>query len=172
MPNWIEGSLKLRGPYENVKKFFQTGLNIYSHKWNEKDEKDECTPIPREQWCKTYEDDGYFEFTILDDQWVYVENTRRAFITGEHEIYFYKPSKSDKEDCIVAMVVHQAWAFDEDDWVEIAKKYNVDVRLYGLECGMTYGTEIEIKRDGTVLKNYDFTYMDWNWDCPFPWKGG
>lgn len=29
MPNWIQGSLKVRGTYDNVKNFFIKGLNAY-----------------------------------------------------------------------------------------------------------------------------------------------
>ena len=36
MPNWIEGSLKVRGNYENVKRFFLDGTNDYTYQDNNK----------------------------------------------------------------------------------------------------------------------------------------
>ena len=172
MPNWISGSLKVRGKPENVKKFFMEGLNKYEDYIDPKTKKYETRPIPREKWVKTdlLDPDGKeFFFNILDNQWIYVEDTRRAFITGEHEIYCY--INDDDNLMYAASTVNQAWSFDPEDWMVISEKYHIDIRLYGLECGMGFGQEIEII-DGKLTLNTTFGYDNWTWECPFPWMGG
>ena len=100
--------------------------------------------------------------------WTYVEDTKRAFISSG-EILIYEDSS--KNQIIGTCRINQAWTFEEDDWIDISKKYNVDVRLYGLECGMCFGTEMEIRK-GEVIFIKDIIYDDWDWECPFPDMGG
>lgn len=67
--------------------------------------------------------------------------------------------------------VKQAWGWLEDGWIDVAKKYNCDIRLIGWECGMEYEGELVVMRDGTheyVERKYD----DWDWECPCPLNGG
>lgn len=158
----------MRGPKENVKKFFTEGINIYQLE-NPKNLKSTYLPIPKEEWMKVTEyDNGDINIYFFGEnkRWAYVEGSRRAFITDE--IYIYKITES-KDLCIGISQVNQAWGFKTDDWVEISNKYHVDIRLWGLEGGMQFGQEIEI-HDGNVIIDKDMVYDTWT--MPLPWIGG
>ena len=172
MPNWITGSLKVRGKPENVKKFFMEGLNKYKDSYDEKTKKWSSSVVPREEWVKTDISDPNiteFYFDILASEWIYVEGTRRAFITGEHEIRTF----FDQADKVLYVVsdVNQAWGFDPEEWAAISEKFHIDIRLWGLECGMEFGQEIEII-DGKITINRTLSYKNWEWQAPIPWLGG
>ena len=172
MPNWISGSLKVRGKPENVKKFFMEGLNKYKGEVNSKTGKYETHVVPKETWLKTDINDpkvDEFYFDILNSDWIYVEDTRRAFITGEHSIYAW----FHEDDGLLYVVsdVNQAWGFDPEDWMTVSAKYHIDMRLWGLECGMEFGQEIEV-HDGELILNKSFDYDNWTWEAPIPWLGG
>ena len=69
------------------------------------------------------------------------------------------------------MKVRQAWDFPEEEWTEISKKYDVDLRLYGIERGMQFCQELEIIK-GEVKLSKEKKYKNWDWECPFPYLGG
>lgn len=161
MPNWIEGTLKIRGKYENIDGFMMRGLGKSSV--NEKI--DGFIPVEKHVENGAF---SYTTYTVLPD--TYVEGTRRAFV-GDSYIYVESIDGSEDETFILCMPVRQAWCFEVDEWQRISKKYGVDVRLFGIECGMCYCTEIEII-NGEVTRQRDFTYDDWEWECPFPHMGG
>ena len=153
MPNWIEGTLKLRGPSENLKRFFREGLE--PSQWL-----DEVRPLS--DFVKCDFEDGYCEVEISDLP--HIIGTRRAFITGN---YVYWDGAYDT----VAIEVKQAWRFDADSYVEISKKYGLDVRLYGFECGGEFSQEIEVI-GGKLIYDNEITYENWKWECPMPNMGG
>lgn len=176
MPNWIVGSLKVRGKYEDIKRFFTEGVNHYSWHWDNDKKTDVYILIPKKKWLKVNEyigKNGYREFIVeylLDNcgDWTYVEDTKRAFITSDYiSIYEHDPNKPIVAYC----EIRQAWGFDSENWLNISQKYNLDIRLWGLECGMQFGTEIEII-DGKIKTENDFCYDSWDWECPLPWLGG
>ena len=171
MPNWIEGSIKIRGPFENVKKFFTEGLNVYEYKWDEKLKRDMQEVKPKEEWLNIVDTDEYLILYSNPANWAYVEGNKRAFVTFVNETWIRKEEDKGK-DVIGMATIRQAWCFETEYWIDVAKTYNVDIKLYGLECGMQFGSEIEIRRDGAVLQDDDIVYKDWAWDCPFPWMGG
>lgn len=175
MPNWIQGSLKVRGPYDYVKRFLLEGLNTYHEEFNKETNRFESHVLPKTDWLEdTHEYDEHlgreFSMYIKVGKWIYVEGTQRAFITSDY-ISCYEGSNEKDPLAIVSCEVRQAWGFRPEDWIEISKDYQVDIRLYGFERGLEFGEEIEIV-DGEVIKNEEFTYDNWDWDCPFPWFGG
>lgn len=167
MPNWIEGTLKVRGTLENVKRFLLEGLNDYN-----------CSsayyvdpvPTPKENWLMINDNKEWGYYEIDFDNAPYVEGTSGAFVftDGNHALYY---EKEWNEPAIAIMKVRQAWTFLKEEWVEISKKYDVDLRLYGLEQGMEFGYEIEIIK-GEVTLNEKLEYGNWKWECPFPYLGG
>lgn len=172
MPNWCSGSLKLRGSYENIKRFFFEGLNQYEDIFDEEQQKWVDTPIPKEKWfeAEEYGEPGARELGIeLTNGWTYVEGTKRAFIDGDQYVYVHERKDLDT---VASMRIMQAWDFRDEGWVEIAKKYNCDMRLWGSECGMCFERIIDISRDGTIIKSVTNKYSDWEWEAVFPWMGG
>lgn len=162
MPNWISGSLKVRGTYENVEKFVKNGLNLYDHSIHRNNR-----PLEKITWLKDL--GGEFYISTTKNEWLYVEGTQRAFIETEH-VYTYEDHEDDGKYILICKV-NQAWGFTIEDWVEISIKYNVDIRVWGLECGLEFGHEFEIIK-GEITMDKDLEYSDWNWEAPIPWLGG
>lgn len=154
MPNWIVGTLKLRGQSEDLKRFFKDGVGQSS--WLEDDKR------PIEDFVQTDFDGAYCEVILKNEPWI--RGTRRAFIESDYVGW-------DESFATIAIEVKQAWGFDAEAFVEISKKFNLDVRLYGFECGMEFCQEIEILK-GIITINREITYDDWVWECPMPNMGG
>ena len=159
MPNWIEGTLKLRGKQEDIRRFFREGLQPSN--W----------PKPEDRVGqiidRSEENELYFEF----NREPHIVGTRRAFITDES-------AYMSEESGVVCVNVKQAWAFcagpnsnDLETWEDISDKYDVDIKLYGIERGMEFTQEIIILRGEKPIVN-ERQYENWDWDCPFPNMGG
>lgn len=144
MPNWIEGTLKLRGKYDDLRKFFDDGI---------------------ESVGKTYES-NYSEVVVHGEPWV--KDSRRAFL--EDGGYAYWECEPD-EKYTVALPIRQAWNFDDDNWKAVSKNYNLDIRLDGFEQGMQFQQTLEII-GGVITKDETVEYDDWDWECPMPKMGG
>lgn len=155
MPNWIKGSLKLRGKKEDIRRFFNEGVEDSAVC----DKEHENSVIDKS-------DGGMLWFEFYNEP--YIKTTRRAFIESEcAEMY------GDYGVCVVD--IKQAWGFDAGDnglqnWKDIAQKYNLDIRLYGIESGMEFCQEIIITKETFEYK--EIKYDNWDWDCPFPRMGG
>ena len=151
MPNWIEGTLKLRGSAEDLIRFFEEGFE------NPAAEKTD------------YSDSIMF----LVEDFAYIKGSRRAFAleTFEFEIF------NDRDQKRIALIpIRQAWSFTpyqgaEQRWIDLAKEYNLDVRLQGFERGIEFYQDVEIV-NGELVRNDCITYEDWDWDCPMPRMGG
>ena len=159
MPNWIKGTMKLRGKREDIYRFFKNGLNPSN--W----------PKPEDRENQVIDESGenYLEFSFCNEP--HIAETRRAFITDDN--VFMKDDEGT-----VCIDVKQAWAFDAghesndlETWKNISKKYNIDIRLFGIECGMQFTQEIIIVRGRKAIVN-EWQYEDWDWECPFPNMGG
>ena len=156
MPNWIEGTIKLRGNSEDLKRFFAEGIEPVASVY--------AKDISKYVEC----DFGkYNEVNINDD--VHIKGTRRAFITN-------CCIEWDEAYATVHMPIMQAWAFcasatDCENWREISKQFKLDIRMFGFESGMQFCQEVEII-DGEMTMNNEITYDDWAWECPMPSMGG
>lgn len=163
MPNWIEGTIKLRGSYEDLKRFVNEGLEpitIVGKQVGKKEDLIDFTDYGSE-----------FEFKINDDMWI--SGTRRAFASAG----LYGTSTGNDDNLILVLNVKQAWAFlanddNRDKWKSISDKFNLDIRLYGYEMGMEFCEEVIILRGKGIVLDNVIQFEDWNWDCPFPLLGG
>lgn len=172
MPNWCSGSLKLRGQYENKVKFLSEGLNEYSCEWNDEERQPVEIVVPKDKWIRRIEEYGEagareFVMDIEPGEWVYVEGTKRAFITSDYICIA-------ENDNVVAVGISQAWDFRADNWIDISKKYDLDIKLWGVDNGWGFMHEIEIVKGEVVSdisKHWD-NYNDFLWECPLPWLGG
>ena len=142
MPNWIEGTLKLRGTQDDLRRFLQTGID--------------ATTV--DEFCS----DNY---KLLKDSWI--RNTRRVFVSKSCSVWF----EDEQESNIICIPVKQAWTFSDENWVNISREYNLDIRLFGFESGQQFCKEVEII-GGDVTISREITYDDWKWECPMPELGG
>lgn len=161
MPNWIEGTMKLRGKREDILRFFREGLDASSWLGDGSGKlKDQVTDESEDDWI---------EFNFRNEP--HIAGTRRAFITDDH-VYM------EEDEGIACVNVKQAWAFDAErdtkdleNWKNISDKFNVDIRLFGIESGMCFTQEIIIVRGRRPIVN-ERQYENWDWECPFPRMGG
>lgn len=167
MPNWIEGTMKLRGKMADIKRFF-----------DEQVEPSADFDLARKKKSEVVIDnsyEGYLYYRFSDEP--YISDTRRMFITDDH-------AEMQSAEGVCVFNVKQAWSFnarpddsDLDALKIIADKYNVDIRLYGIECGMSFVHEVIVchrDKNGNrphVVDNV-IQYEDWDWECPFPNMGG
>lgn len=160
MPNWIEGTLKLRGNIDDIYAFFEEGLEPSTDHGEEFDK------------TATLEDFVKWNHYAYDDE---IEIHNQPHIVGTRRAFIY--------DCVICieqkysticMPFKQAWSFSAtglEQWEDISKKFNLDIRLYGFESGVEFCEEVEIIKGKTTLHNV-IEYNDWYWECPMPLMGG
>lgn len=151
MPNWCEGSLKVRGTKGNMTKFILEGLHPVGF-LGEKHPKlslDEYGDIDSNETC-------------------WIENTRRGFVEGV-EVYL---SECEDDEIFVAVFDSKfAWGISADELLKTCEKYHVDMKIHGFERGMEFNQVIEIV-DGKILKDEELHFKDYQWDCICPNIGG
>jgi len=159
MPNWIEGTMKLRGKREDIRRFFREGVDASA--W----------PDPKDQENQVEDNSTVNNLDLCFRNEPHIAGTRRAFITDE---YAYM----EEDYGTVCVNIKQAWCFcesygseDMQVWKHISEKYNVDLRLFGIEMGQAFVQELIIVRGKRPILN-EKQYEDWMWECPFPMMGG
>lgn len=149
MPNWIEGTIKLRGKREDIARFIRDKVD---------------------NGCEYVHVDDYGAIEVnITRYYNYVEDTRRMFILEGCD-------SLDEEDGIICLPVKQAWSFkadavDRERLEVLARKYDIDIKLYGIECGAQFEQEITVSHKGEVIYKFQ-EYEDWDWECKFPRMGG
>lgn len=151
MPNWCAGSLKLRGEKENIMKFFKEGLDV--------------TGEDERAGRKIQDFVGFYDDCVAVDGIVYIKDTSRAFIEPS-EFYWNEDGLQ-----LEVISVKQAWDIDSEDFLAIAKKYGIDIRIQAFEKGMEFARDVEIV-GGKITKDETIEYDDYIWDCPMPNMGG
>lgn len=179
MPNWCQGSLKIRGKLENIQKFIENGLELNVHEYHLKNEDWVDRVIPTDEWLKKDIYDGntihYYGSTSSSNlHTIWVRDSHRAFVDFIEISPLICPADTNDSLYYTYMSVKQAWEIRSEDWLAIAKKYEVDIRLYGIESGAGFTQTVEIiNGEITVDEITDYkNYADFIWKCPLPWIGG
>ena len=165
MPNWIEGTMKLRGKRGDISRFIHEGIHGYDYIGENERPKNEYlrdSSTEDELYCEIYNDP-------------HIDGTRRMFITDTSAFMTV-------EEGVCCFNVRAAWAFisndkDKDNLIAIADKYSVDIRLFGVERGMEFIEEVIVhhghgSEKGKIKLDNCISYEDWDWECPFPKMGG
>ena len=196
MPNWAEGSLKLRGKRKDIGRFLNSKLSTM-----------ERLVIPgedgrgmKEEWReKAIKWDWQDPDTILINKAdeIHINGMSRHFIEfndsllaeiiecheynkGMMEIAVYYPDNQKKAtiteetECMIALPLKAAWCVSPDDLSEISKEYNLQIRVYAIEGGLGFVQDYTIK-NGEVTAKFkarEEQYFDFAWNCPFPGIGG
>lgn len=175
MPNWCEGSLKLKGKYEDILRFWQEGVNAYSYSADRNNERG-TDLISKAEWYEIEEwDNGGATIAnhISSAAWIYIENTKRAFILDD--FCAYDIHKLENGMAIMVLPFKQAWAIHQNDWIELAQKYHLEIKIWAVEAGMGFWCTFHVLSDGAIIDNnfhQPDKYEDFLWNCPFPWMGG
>lgn len=156
MPNWCEGSLKVRGGASNVKKFIEEGLQPVTY-GGEPKEKLEVKLLDPEY--------GYYE--CHSGECCYIKHTRRGFVDGLGVEF----EADDNEDVVVVLDAQFAWSIDAEGLRKVSEEFGVDLRMYGFETGMGFNQEVEVIA-GEITMNEEYIFSDYRWECPCPNMGG
>lgn len=164
MPNWCKGNLKIRGKKENIIKFLEDGTSLLDGVWEPKEIKPEVK-------LNDYDE---IEINNINKEKgidiLYIKGTRRHFIDPiESEIYTYNTEKEEQIICLENFKA--AWGIDTDALRTISKRYNIDIKIYGFECGMEFNQDIEIKK-GKIIKDEEIKFENYQWECINPNLGG
>lgn len=154
MPNWCEGVLKIRGNFDDVKKFLVEGITCVNLFGNETKD---CCKIEENN-----EDTLWIRYSDIP----YIKNTERAFL-NEKDIEIY----CEKETGTFAFDFQQAWDVDAEQFAKISKKYNIDIKINAYEKGIEFERRVLIEK-GKIIENEDIQYDDYVWECPMPNLGG
>lgn len=149
MPNWIEGTMKVRGEASSIATFLENAFDA---------------PVSKHIYASD------IEYSLPD--WAYIKGSHRAFVCGNIDCYF----DCRKNPAIVTIPIRQAWSFTPHDgaekrWTYLSKEYSVDIRLQGFECGMEFYQDLEITNGEITIDNV-IQYDNWDWECPMPRLGG
>lgn len=118
MPNWCVGTLRVRGKSKDLQNFVLKGLKPIDYC------KDEHSKIELSK-------SGY----VTCDEMCWIEGTRRGFV---NDLDVYIEDSEDDSIQTIALDVKFAWGISADDLLEICKKYNIDMKIYGFEQGMEF----------------------------------
>lgn len=151
MPNWCEGTLKIRGKQKDVKRFVLEGLRPVDFFGNEKE------PLNLDKYNNVYSNDS-----------CYIEGTCRGFVE-DLDVYF--DDEEDENIICKALEAKFAWGIEVETLVETSKKYGVDFKIYAFERGMEFNQDIEIIA-GEIVKDEEIKFNDYTWECICPNIGG
>ena len=168
MPNWAEGSLKIRGLIKNIKRFLDDGiqkkvLNIFGKEMDEDivtftDWSDECGIE--------------YEYHFLGAS--HIKHTARAFVDPEivkYGEYAYLNGKSTEDIDTIALPFKQAWKAEAKSFEEISKEYGIDIAIHTFEKGAEFEQDIFIK-DGEIVKDEIIEYDNYQFGSALPMLGG
>lgn len=171
MPNWCEGNIRFRGDIDDIVRFFKEGIIAYKYS----DEMKNVKCDTEVKVVKSDYDDYIEEIHITTDDsrsWFHIDNTHRNFIGDDNTIDIWDVYKNNDGSYIVILDEFKAaWSIELEPYVEISKKYNIDIHIFGWEKGMEFDQEIEIVK-GVPVKNDVHDGKNWAWETAMPYFGG
>ena len=170
MPNWCEGNLRLRGTADAILEFIKNEVQIVGRSRGSLDI-NECGPEVVDEYGEASvkapkQAEGWFMVSI------YIKNTVRNFIDGR-EFNLYLGDEEDRANVRTVCIdgFRAAWGIVAEPYVEKARKYGIDIKIVGFECGMQFAQIIEII-NGELVKDQEVKFDDWDWECVMPNMGG
>ena len=170
MPNWAEGTIKVRGTKNQIIDYLK---NVFegSDFWGN-DMKIEITS-----------DDNSIIIRGLDEltnpktagpiipqnpqfHAFYFKGANRAFTESENNILAFGFFEDAEAIEIIEMPFKQAWSVEADEFVKLSKKYCVDLKIFVFESGREFTQEVEIIK-GKITRNKTIKYENYQWDVPF-----
>lgn len=168
MPNWAEGSLKIRGPIKNIKRFLDEGiqkkqLNTFGKEMDE-------DIVAFHDWSDECGIEYEYHFVGIS----HIKHTSRAFIDPEiveFGEYAYLGGESTEDINTIALPFKQAWEAEAKSYEEISKEYGIDIAIHTFEKGAEFEQDILIK-DGEIVKNEIIEYDNYQFESALPMLGG
>lgn len=156
MSNWCEGSITVRGKFKNLKRF--------------------CKEVFFVNEVKVINNLNLYEIETDDDECFFVQVHKNICIGEICQDYlqpcfieFYKDM--DHEILTLSMPFKAKRRIEAKPYIELSKKYDVNIKLYGFEKGCGFNQEI-IVIDGELTRDEKIKFEDYSWDCAMPYLGG
>lgn len=168
MPNWAEGSLRIRGSLKNIKRFLDEGIQKKSveHVW-ERNEKDAVI-------FTDYSDETGIEYEYRFISVSYIEHTSRAFVDPDiirYAEYAYLRGEDEKDIGTIALPFKQAWKAKDKEFENISKDYEIDIAIHTFERGQEFEQDILII-GGEIIRSEIITYDNFRFESNMPMLGG
>lgn len=175
MPNWAEGTIKVRGTKNQIidylKNVFEGG-DYWGNDMKIEIMGDDNSIIIRGLDEMTNPKTAGPIIPLNPHFYAFCfKGANRAFTESKNNILAFGFFGDAEAIEIIEMPFKQAWSVEADDFVKLSKKYCVDLKIFVFESGMEFTQEIEIIK-GQVTKNETRKYVDYQWDVPFSGLGG
>ena len=155
MPNWCQGTLKVRGEYDNLKAFLENELKECRYYGNP----------PEGSLLEVAETPDYADITLR--RMAHLKDTSRGFVEEDTDILLEK--KAGKQ--IIFLAAQFAWDIKTEELLHLSRKYGVDLKITAFEQGAQFERDIEIVQ-GIIVLDSTKQYQDYAWMCPCPTVGG
>lgn len=171
MANWCEGELKIIGSKEKILKFLNESIEICHHIYKNDIKK----PFETASRQASFTYDGYSEEInipdVKEDEWLYVKDSKRAFIKGLYNHDSLDISYIGRGKYILRVWFYQAWDIDAHLLEQMAKKYMFEIKIYAFEKGMQFNRNIYIRRGITKVDD-TIKFENYLWDSQITRIGG
>lgn len=155
MPNWCQGTLKVRGEYDKLKTFLENALEECSYYGNP----------PEGPLLEVEEPPEYADITL--HRMAYLKASSRGFIKDGASFLLEK--KAGKQ--IIFLEAQFAWDIKTEELQWLSQEYGVDLKITAFERGMQFERDVEIVQ-GFIVLDSTKEYQDYAWMCPCPTVGG
>lgn len=164
MPNWVEGVVKFRGKYNDLKKFLEEELIEV--------DMDFTQDPPQSIISNRVTTDEYGDIQGISNSNTWFKTFERAYISEMWSYSIYKDDGNIDSDKIFCANVKSAWGLTIDEVLEVANLYHLDIKGYMFESGMCFERDFEVDRNGSIIKDDTIKPNDYDWDSINPLIGG
>lgn len=164
MPNWLEGVVKFRGKYNDLKNFLEKELIEVDMDFTQNP--------PVSIISNQVTTDEYGDIQGISNSNTWFKTFRRAYIDEMWSCSIYEDDGNSDSDKIFCANVKSAWDLTIDEVLEVANLYHIDVKGHMFESGMCFERDFEVDRNGNIIKNLDIKHDDYDWDSINPLIGG
>ena len=174
MPNWCSGNIRFRGKMDDILKLLRERVRYCYYDGETRNNVTKPVNVEYDEWEVKISAPN-----IAHGSWSYIAGTHRNFLNLYEGSDFTSSSVHDAKDendkdIVVFDNFSAAWSIEPEPYMEMSKKYNVDIKIFGWERGIGFDQEIEIV-DGNLVKNHCSVfknYADWMWNTALPYMGG
>ena len=170
MPNWCEGTLRLRGKRKDIAEFLKDNIRAVVRKPDSFDTEDYPADVKEEYDGQYVTVSSNRPNRIIGYDWFWIKDTHRNFIDRDPFcVDMYGDENKIYTVCIDGF--RAAWGVEFEPYVAFSKKYGLDIKIFGSEQGMQFEQCIEIV-NCKLVKDEEYRYEDWDWEAVNPNMGG
>ena len=150
MPNWCEGWVKFRGTKDDL-------INFITNEFNGSKPEIRFSDLEPN----------------IPERLVFLNSLERSCMySGDIEEANGSIMFSESGTGVFIAKIRHAWSVSGQGYVELAKKYNIDIKGKCYEKGMEFVEEFEINNNGEVVLYNEYDLADYYWECECPTLGG